>query len=98
MLIFATLRENQAYDTQDQNKTYYGKNLQFGSKGFVYIDDPGFDCTFKPCKKEGNWQYCTPKNCSQHFWTKKVVIGDEAYFTLEAHDVKPGKLQQMRCF
>ena len=80
------------YDDYYQYNTscYKDLNLQAGSGGSVEIDST---CE---CLYETNGCSCTPKNCSEHFWTQEYA-GDGAYFTLEAYDVKTEKLQQMHC-
>ena len=71
-------------------------NLNAGSDGVVRIM-ASYECLYASMGC-----FCTPQNCSDHFWTNKTVIGDdssdEAYFTLEAYNVKPAKLQQIALF
>ena len=81
------------YDTN--SSSYSDVNLQAGSDGNVKIENT-CDCliTNDPFCSYSHKRTCTPENCPHHFWTKEDV-GDSAYFTLEAYDVK---LQQMHCF
>ena len=72
---------------------YHDVNLKAGSDGVVRIGARSGGCRWSP--KHG--RQSTPCG-SDYLWTKKTVIGDEAYFTLEAYNVKPAKLQQMHCF
>ena len=81
-------RRRRSAETDDYDYDYGGyndANLQAGSGGDVIISGSS-GCS------------CTPQNCPENFWTQEYVIGDGTYFTLEAYDVKPGKLQQMHCF
>ena len=78
-------------DYQYDTGYYFDENLQAGSDGNVEITGT-CDCLYESERCSGK---CTPQNCSQHFWTKESV---GAYFTLEAYDVKPEKLQQMHRF